>query len=257
MPINYRKLIPLVQLIVSIFISLFLKLVLALTDLAYITLVIGILLTIAVFQITSVFTEEFEQASDIYRMLRSIGHVDLNRRGQIIIEECKAKLKDLMEGRVRLTDENVFFEVIELSRKFSKTLHAVTLSDVTKWGIDERCETYLKEQRRAIKERGAQVTRVFILTDEETQDKKIRDAIDRQHEMGITIRIARRETLPSRLIEDYAIFDSDVVVWAAFSSESVVTETLTKNRGDVLEYEKRFKNIITRSLNPEDIWHND
>lgn len=251
-----KRLLSLIQLIISIFISLFLKIVLSLTDLAYLTLVIGILLTIAVFQITSVFSEEFKQESEIYRMLHNIEDEDLNRRGQTVIEECKAKLRDLAEGKVRITDENVFFEVIELSRTFSKKLQAATILDVTRWDQDQRCDTYLKEQKRAIKEKRAEITRVFILTDSEIQDDQIREIIKKQRDFGINVRIAKRESLPPRLIEDYAIFDGEVVVWASFSSENVVTETLTKDKSEVLEYEKKFKNLVTRSLNPEDVWSN-
>jgi len=114
---------------------------------------------------------------------------------------------------------------------------------------------YLLASRRAAQQRGARITRVFIVFDETTiESKSLAECIEQDERAGIATYICLANRVRDReAIKDFGIWDSEVLCWVEVTSldrSPTVTGTLFTTEPTQLTRAARWKENLLEAAEP-------
>ncbi|MFR9799590.1 hypothetical protein ACL02U_27405 [Streptomyces sp. MS06] len=150
-----------------------------------------------------------------------LGYTQVGDRGSAIVktfaEEELGRLARLMEnlsnGGADCAGENHEW-LIDLTRCVKKTLYATSTSVDRDFWSSEPARRYLAAQEKAIKTRGVEIRRLFLVDRREEVTESLRDLCARQRTFGIDARIAvHAELTPTAQmtpLNDFIIFDGEL-----------------------------------------------
>jgi len=137
----------------------------------------------------------------------------LTEEAQKAVDDCVAAMAELANGRM-LIDEEHRRQILmcRIVSECTESVNAVTYLSAGHdgWWSGALGRKYFQEQKKAIKERGVSVTRIFIVSDQETQN--LRDRFTSQIDIGVKVRVAEQPQLPKTLLRNFLICDDKWVI---------------------------------------------
>lgn len=146
--------------------------------------------------------------------------------------------------------------LIDLTTCANRTVYATSTSVDRDFWFSEPANRYLKAQEEAIRQRGVEVRRLFLVSRPEERTTGLERLCDRHREFGIDARIAVRSELPPRAqvtpLNDFIIFDGELSYETEPDVEVVPARTTLKmTRAHVAERVSRF-NLLWEATEPVD-----
>lgn len=182
--------------------AIFFHLVLHQAETAYVVFGVGILLSLATYllredleQTREKIFERYDHAHEFAFVMVDIKDPDGQVKAQEVIASAKRTLKLLQQGYVPL-DETEFYlkgtKYMDESRARIKSVDPIGAGCEVRGAIFN----YYQANLRA-RERGVQISRIFVLSREELTDAEVQKVLSQQQTDGIEVRIAYRDELPS------------------------------------------------------------
>lgn len=164
-------------------------------------------------------------------------------------------MESLSNGSADCPGENHDW-LIDLTTCARKTVYATSTSVDRDFWFSEPANRYLKAQEEAIKQRGVEVRRLFLVSRPEERTESLERLCDRHRQFGIDARIAVRSLLPPRAqvtpLNDFILFDGELSYETEPDVEIVPAKTLLKmTRQHVEERVNRF-NVLWEATEPSD-----
>ncbi|MFI6464410.1 hypothetical protein [Streptomyces sp. NPDC050528] len=150
-----------------------------------------------------------------------LGHARVGEQGADIVrafaEEELGRLALLMDhlgnDTADCAGENHEW-LIDLTKCAQRTLYATSTSVDRDFWSSEPARRYLAAQEAAIKSRGVQIRRVFLVDEEADVTASLRQLCERQRQFGIDARIAVRALLEpaaqTASLNDFVVFDGEL-----------------------------------------------
>ncbi|RPF33340.1 hypothetical protein EDD92_3252 [Streptomyces sp. TLI_185] len=119
-------------------------------------------------------------------------------------------MEDLISGRADSSFENHEW-LIDLALCVKKTLYATSTTVDRDFWASEPAKRYLSAQEKAIKTRGVEVRRLFLVDEPEEVTEALEQLCARQRRYGIDARIGVQSQLdPGGTVMDFIIFDGEL-----------------------------------------------
>ncbi|GAA3822686.1 hypothetical protein GCM10022403_065190 [Streptomyces coacervatus] len=119
-------------------------------------------------------------------------------------------MEDLISGRADSSFENHEW-LIDLATCVKKTLYATSTTVDRDFWSSEPAKRYLSAQEKAIKTRGVEVRRLFLVDEPEQVTEALEQLCVRQRRYGIDARIGVQSQLdPGGTVMDFIIFDGEL-----------------------------------------------
>jgi hypothetical protein len=137
----------------------------------------------------------------------------LTEEAQKAVDDCVAAMAELANGRISIDEEHRRqILMCRIVSECTESVNAVTYLSAGHdgWWSGALGRKYFQEQEKAIKERGVKITRIFIVSDQETQN--LRDRFTSQINIGVNVRVAERPQLPKPLLRNFLICDDKWVI---------------------------------------------
>lgn len=242
-----------VEFIIGAAIALIFHVVLDKPDIAYTILAISILIAFATHLLIVNLSTQIKDRNEIYLLLDEIKDQGFKEKGIKIIEECKNKLKDLSEGyHMHSGEDEILLEGTICIKKAKDTIYANSLIDQKIWN-EPIFSGYFEENKKAV-ERGVNVSRTFILDDEDIKDDEIKDILKRQNDANFNVFYAMSDKVPHELKKDFVIIDEKVVFSLEMGEKGkIVAGKEIKKQRDVDDYIEAWKKIRRRSMDVSDL----
>jgi hypothetical protein len=163
-------------------------------------------------------------------------------------------MESLSNGSADCPGENHDW-LIDLTTCARKTVYATSTSVDRDFWFSEPANRYLKAQEEAIKQRGVEVRRLFLVSKPQDRTESLERLCERHREFGIDARIAVRSQLPPRAqvtpLNDFIIFDGELSYETEPDVEVIPAKTTLKmTREHVSERIKRF-NVLWEATEPD------
>lgn len=137
----------------------------------------------------------------------------LIEEAQKAVDDCVAVVAELANGRISIDEEHRRqILMCKIVSECTESVNAVTYLSAGHdgWWSGALGRKYFHEQEKAIKERGVKITRIFIVSDQETQN--LRDRFASQTEIDVKVRVAEKPLLPKPLLRNFLICDDKWVI---------------------------------------------
>jgi hypothetical protein len=150
-------------------------------------------------RLVKAYTEVGEEGPEI---VKSFAEEELRRLAEL--------MEDLINGSADSSFENHEW-LIDLTTCVKKTLYATSTSVDRDFWSSEPAKRYLSAQEKAIKMRGVEVRRLFLVDEPEEVTDGLRQLCERQRRYGIDARIGVQSLLePGGTLMDFIIFDGEL-----------------------------------------------
>lgn len=212
--------------------AIFFHVVLKSPDIAYSIFGIGILLSLATYLIREDLEKsrneliiQYNQAHEVTFALAQISDAECRSKAETMLSGIKKTIVQLQLGFIPLDETEFNLEgakCCDLTIRRLKTVDRLTNG----WLTRGASVNYYQSNLRAL-ERGATITRIFVMTHEELSNPESQKILLAQHHDGIEVRIAFREELPSA--NNISGSDTDSSYDFAIFDDQVVTEVFQQN----------------------------
>lgn len=122
----------------------------------------------------------------------------------------------------------------QLISECTESIKAITYlsSGTDGWWASTLAKKYFSEQERAIKERGVSITRIFIVSDQETENLRLRFTTHKN--INIEVRAVDHYKLPLKLRCNFLICDDKWIIDSKFNREGINEGgTISKDKTDL------------------------
>ncbi len=137
----------------------------------------------------------------------------LTEEAQKAVDNCVAAVAELANGRMSIDEEHRRqILMCRIVGECTESVNAVTYLSAGHdgWWSGALGQKYFREQEKAINERGVKITRIFIVSDQETQN--LRERFTSQTNIGVDVRVAEQPQLPKTLLRNFLICDDKWVI---------------------------------------------
>ena len=155
------------------------------------------------------------------------------------------KLSTLAEGRLSIDPREDLLYVITLLNESKSTIKASSFQNLPEYWSSPKGIRYVSAQEDFINNKEGKVTRIFILTDEETEIYK--DIMLDQARRGIDVRIAPINDVPLSAREGYVIYDDSSVRTERSTTGFYKDATLIIDENIVRNYLRWFDDLFNGS----------
>ncbi|MBT2419997.1 hypothetical protein J7F01_17115 [Streptomyces sp. ISL-22] len=157
-----------------------------------------------------------------------LGYTKVREQGSDIVqafaEKELADLAKLMEGLAKGSEDRAGENhewLINITDCVKMTLDATSTSVDRDFWYSGPAERYLDAQEKAIKRRGVEIRRLFLVKEPHDVTASLRDLCERHRRRGIDARIAvRSQMTSSRKVDDFIVFDGELCYETAPDQES-------------------------------------
>ncbi len=191
-----------------------------------------------------------------------LGYTKVREQGSDIVQAFAEKelgiLAKLMEGLAKGSDdcegENHEW-LINITDCVKMTLDATSTSVDRDFWISGPAERYLAAQEKAIRRRGVEIRRLFVVDEPHEVNESLRDLCKQQRRHGIEVRVAVRSLMTSnRKVNDYIIFDGELCYETAPDLQSNPDGTWLKCGAEHVEDRvSQFTELWAEAKEPEAI----
>ncbi|MGW6541464.1 DUF6879 family protein [Streptomyces massasporeus] len=204
------------------------------------------------------------RSREVARLARA--HMDIRDQGSDVVQafaETESArhttlLEGLAAGRVECAGEAHDW-LIGLTEGAAHAVCATSTSLDRDFWSSEPGERYLRAQRRAVRERGVEIRRLFVVDEESEVTEGLKRLCDDHRALGIDVRIAVVSALgPSARVaalHDVVVFDGALSYETAPDPRGVlVMTTLVARPGHVQERISRFRELWQAAAPAPDRW---
>lgn len=139
---------------------------------------------------------------------------------QKAVNDCVAAVAELANGRLSIDEEHRRQILMQrVVAESTQSIKAITYlaAGFDGWWSGSLGRKYFKEQDEAIRQRGVSITRIFIISDQETEN--LRQRFHEQISIGIHVRVVELELLPKALRRNFLICDDLWLIDSRFNRE--------------------------------------
>lgn len=182
----------------------------------------------------------------------SIGNLFTDRI-ENIINSVENNLNDLFEEELILDKAESMECLKNIFINSNSTINAVSWSeDQAEFWENPYGKLILKLNKDAVENRNVKITRIFILTQDQRKNDKVKRIIKNQEDIGISVLIASEELLPKELINDFLILDNELLFHLKLNNETTFIDQcgLSVNTKSVREMMQSFNQLRMRARKP-------
>lgn len=194
-------------------------------------------------------------AGNLGAIVESIRHLEQAGSDDLFVEEGRREMLRCASVLKRLADGDLVLEEVHRMEKMIALLDAAAPGEAVRAtsyvGLDEWWRTgvgsqYLEANFRAC-QRGVSITRIFILKADEILP--FRPFIEAHQAGGVTVLIAKQETLDDKYKENFFLLGDRIVSYTEYSREGrLVAGHVMRNFDTAKQYAARFRALAMLSL---------
>lgn len=171
----------------------------------------------------------------------------LFEEAQTTVNRCVAAVAELANGRLSIEEEHRRqIYMCRIVSECTKSVKAVTYLSTGQdgWWTGTLGRKYFDEQKEAIATRNVVITRIFIVSDQETEN--LRERFTTHKNIGIEVRVAEQRLLPKTLLRNFLICDDKWFIDSRFDRFTKKNDGgyISKHKAEVNSAIEKWNDLI-------------
>lgn len=173
-------------------------------------------------------------------------HIGMQRIADNVVNDCSCIIESIRKGSVSFSAEEFEKLVIITTNTLNNIKCTSYLQNINFWS-GEYGKKIMEIDKILIK-KGIQISRIFILNNDEIRDPIIKKIMQDQLEIGINVMLIHENSIPHTYLIDFSIHDNDIVFEQSINKNGLLMgNKVTAHKRDIDYFSDIFKNIAIKA----------